>query len=72
MIDEDEAYASPSSVCRMLHKAGLLFNFIPVENKSKGPGYEQSEGPHKESHIDISYINVLGTLVFLVAVIDGY
>lgn len=72
MIDEDVVYASPSSVYRVLHKAGLLFRFIPVKNKSKGIGYEQPDAAHKEWHIDISYINVLGTFLFLVAIIDGY
>jgi transposase InsO family protein len=71
-VDEDVAYASPSSVYRVLHKAGLLFRFIPVKNKSKGIGYEQPDTAHKEWHIDISYINVLGTFLFLVAIIDGY
>jgi transposase-like protein len=72
MIDEDVVYASPSSVYRVLHKAGLLCRFIPVKNKSKGIGYEQPDAAHKEWHIDISYINVLGTFLFLVAIIDGY
>jgi len=72
MIDEDVAYASPSSVYRVLHKAGLLCRFIPVKNKRKGIGYEQPEEAHKQWHIDISYVNVLGTFLFLVAIIDGY
>ena len=72
MIDEDVAYASPSSVYRVLYTAGLLFKFIYRKNKSKGLGYTQPDGPHKEWHIDISYVNVLGTFMFLVAIIDGY
>jgi putative transposase len=72
MIDEDVVYASPSTVYRVLHTAGLLYKFIPAKKKSKGIGYEQPEGPHKEWHIDISYVNVMGTFMFLVAIIDGY
>jgi len=72
MIDEDVVYASPSSVYRVLHTAGILFKFIPAKKKSKGIGYEQPEGPHKEWHIDISYVNVMGTFMFLVAIIEGY
>ena len=72
MIDEDVVYASPSSVYRVLHAGGLLYKFLPVKKKTKGIGYEQPEGPHKEWHIDISYVNVLGTFMFLVAIIDGY
>lgn len=72
MIDEDVVYASPSSVYRVLHSAGLLYKFFPAKKKSKGLGYEQPEGPHKEWHIDISYVNVVSTFMFLVAIIDGY
>lgn len=56
---------------RVLHTAGLLSKFIRIK-KSKGIGYEQPEGPHKEWHIDISYVNVMGAFMFLVAIIDGY
>ncbi len=71
MIDEDVVHASLSSVYRVLHTAGLLSKFIRIK-KSKGIGYEQPEGPHKEWHIDISYVNVMGAFMFLVAIIDGY
>jgi len=72
MIDEDVVYASPSSVYRVLHTAGLLYKFTNRKNKSKGLGYTQPDGPHKEWHIDISYVNVVGTFMFLLAIIDGY
>ena len=72
MIDEDVVYASPSSVYRVLHNAGLLYKFTNRKNSRKGLGYEQPDKPHKEWHIDISYVNVLGTYMFLVAIIDGY
>ena len=72
MIDDDVVYASPSTVYRVLHTAGLLYKFIPVKNNKKGMGYTQPDDPHKEWHIDISYVNVMGTFMFLVAIIDGY
>ena len=72
MIDEDVVYASPSSVYRVLHTEGLLYKFLPAKKRAKGIGYEQPEGSHRQWHIDISYINVLGTFLFLVAIIDGY
>jgi len=72
MIDENVVYASPSSVYRVLHNAGLLYKFTNRKNSRKGLGYEQPDKPHKEWHIDISYVNVLGTFMFLVAIIDGY
>jgi len=72
MIDEDVVYATPSSVYRVLKAAGLLCKCTPVKKKGKGIGYTQPEDPHREWHIDISYVNVLGTFLFLVAIIDGY
>ena len=56
MIDEDVVYASLSSVYRVLYTAGLFYLFIPRQNKSKGIGYEQSDGVNKEWYIDISYV----------------
>ncbi len=35
-------------------------------------GYVQPDGPYKEWHIDISYVNVMGTFMFLGAIIDEY
>jgi transposase InsO family protein len=72
MIDEDVVYASPSSVYWVLQEAGMLYKFLPAKRKAKGVGYEQPDRPHREWHIDISYVNVLGTFMFLVAIIDGY
>lgn len=72
MIDENVAFASPSSVYRVLRAAGLLTRFNPSLIRKKGQGYTQPEAPHKEWHIDISHINVLGTFMFLIAIIEGY
>jgi len=72
MIDEDIAYASPSSVYRVLKAAGLLNRFNYSAKTLKGRGYIQPKAPHEEWHIDISYINILGTFLFLIAIIDGY
>ena len=72
MIDEDVMYASPSSVYRVLKEASFLNKFKPSKESKKGCGYVQPTRPHQEWHIDISYVNVLGTFLFLVAVIDGY
>ena len=65
MIDEDVFYAIPSSVYRVLRASGML-------RKAKGIGYSQPDGPHRKWHIDISYVNILGMFLFLVAIIDGY
>ncbi|MFQ6061529.1 MAG: IS3 family transposase [Thermoplasmata archaeon] len=72
MIDEDVVYASPSSVYRVLKEHGLLGRFVLVKRGVKGKGYLQPDGPHREWHVDISYVNILGTFLFLMAVLDGY
>jgi len=73
MIDEDVVYASPSSVYRVLKEANLLNKFKPCpESNQKGRGYVQPTRAHQEWHLDISYVNVLGTFLFLIAIIDGY
>jgi transposase InsO family protein len=72
MIDNDIAYASETSVYRVLKQYGLLNKFIKTMPSQKGKGFNQPSHPHSQWHIDISYINVCGTFMFLVAVIDGY
>jgi len=72
MIDGDIAYASPSTVYRILKEEGLLNGYITRKDSKKGEGYKQPERPHEEWHTDITYINVLGSFMFLIVVIDGY
>lgn len=72
MIDEDVVYVSPASVYRVLKGAGLLMKFLPSVKSDKGSGYIQPTAPHQEWHTDITYVNVLGTFMFLVAVLDGH
>jgi putative transposase len=72
MIDDDVVYATPSSVYRVLRAAGLLRKYLVAKNKAKGLGYTQPDGPHKEWHIDISYVNILETFLFLIALIEGF
>ncbi len=37
----------------------------------KSPGFKQPIAVHQHWHIDISYVNVLGTIFFLITVLDG-
>jgi len=71
MIDEDIAYVSHMTVYRTLKAAGLL---EPSNAKPslKGTGFNQPSGPHKQWHIDVSYINAGGTFYYLCSVLDGY
>ena len=61
LMDKDIVAVSPSSVYRVLKEAGLLRKWNRKKSK-KGTGFHQPSGPHKHWHIDVSYINILGTL----------
>ena len=70
MIDEDVAYASPSTVYRVLSRAGLLSRWNSKPSK-RGTGFEQPLSPHQHWHIDISYLNIASTFFYLCTVLDG-
>jgi transposase InsO family protein len=71
MLDADVVACSPSSVYRVLKKAGLLAGQTPNVTK-KGTGFVQPLKPHQEWHIDFSYLNIAGTFYFLCGILDGY
>jgi transposase InsO family protein len=71
MLDADIVAVSPSSVWRVLHRAGLLRQWNGKPSK-KGKGFEQPPKAHQHWHIDVSYINVAGTFYYLCSVLDGY
>lgn len=70
MLDEDVAAVSPSTTYRLLKQEGLLCRW-PVKTKAKGQGFQQPLNVHDHWHIDISYVNILGTILFLITVLDG-
>jgi len=71
MIDADVVACSPSSVYRVLKKAGLLAGQTPQVTK-KGTGFVQPLKPHQEWHVDVSYLNIAGTFYFLCSILDGF
>lgn len=71
MLDEDVVAASPSSVYRVLSKAGLLAKWSRSPSK-KGKGFHQPKKPHEHWHIDVAYINICGTFYYLCSILDGY
>lgn len=71
MIDSNIAFASPSSVYRILKKEGLL-NQRNSKVSKKGDGYKQPTAPHQEWHIDIKYMNYRGRFLFFIGVLDGF
>ncbi len=70
MIDRDVVYVSPASVYRVLARAGRLDRWNRKPSK-KGTGFVQPLAPHEHWHIDISYLNLMGTFFYLCAVLDG-
>ena len=70
MIDDDVVHVSPSSVYRVLSANGLLKRWNSNPSK-KGQGFEQPIRPHDHWHVDISYINIIGTFYYLCSILDG-
>ena len=70
MIDDDVVAASPSSVYRVLRAHDRLDRWNRRPSK-KGTGFTQPTKPHQHWHIDIAYINVVGTFYYLCSILDG-
>ena len=71
MLDAGVAAVSPSSVYRVLKRAGELSRG-ETKPSSKGKGFAQPSRPHAHWHIDISYLNICGTFYYLCSILDGY
>jgi transposase InsO family protein len=71
MLDENIVAVSPSTVYRVLRKAGLLDRWNPKASK-KGTGFHQPKRAHEHWHIDISYLNLGGTFYYLCMILDGF
>jgi len=72
MLDEDIAAVSPATVYRILKANDLLCRWNNKKPSSKGNGFKQPKAPHDHWHIDIAYVNVMGSFMFLISVLDGY
>ena len=71
-LDANEFACSPTSVYRVLSRAGLLSKWKQKKNSSKGNGFIQPLMPHEHWHTDIKYINFKGTFLFFISILDGY
>lgn len=71
MLDADVVAASPTSVWRVLHQAGLLARANGKPSR-KGTGFVQPLQPHQHWHVDVSYLNIGGTFYFMCSILDGY
>jgi transposase InsO family protein len=70
MMDADIVAVSPSTVRRVLKKAGLLNHWNPGKSL-KGTGFVQPLRPHEHWHTDVSYLNISGTFYYLCSLLDG-
>lgn len=71
MLDEDVVAVSPTTVYRVLKKAGRLNRFQRRPSK-KGTGFDQPLKAHEHWHVDVTYVNIAGTFYYLCALLDGY
>jgi transposase InsO family protein len=71
MLDADIVAVSPSTVYRILRDSGRLRRWNGKSSK-KGRGFTQPRAAHEHWHMDISYINLVGTFYYLCTVLDGY
>ncbi len=71
MMDDDIVAVSPSSVYRVLKKAGLMQCWNRKASK-KGTGFVQPLKAHEHWHIDLSYINICGTFYYMCSILDGF
>ena len=71
MLDADVAAVSPSSVYRVLKDAGRIEDFNGRPSR-KGTGFQQPRTAHEHWHVDVSYLNIMGTFYYLCSVLDGY
>lgn len=71
MLDDDVVAVSPTTVYRVLKRAGRLDRRALAPSK-KGTGFVQPLRAHQHWHVDISYINLAGTFYFLCTLLDGY
>lgn len=71
-LDANAFAVSPTTVYRILKRAGLLNKWQDKGSSKKGFGYRQPTSPHQEWHTDIKYINFRGTFLFFIGILDGY
>lgn len=71
MLDRDMVAVSPSTVYRVLKDAGVLAG-RSAKKSLKGTGFVQPLRAHQEWHVDIAYLNIMGTFYYLCSILDGY
>lgn len=70
MVGADVVAVSPTSVDRVLKNAGRLGRWNNNPSR-KGTCIVHPVKPHEHWHVDVSYINVCGTIYYLCSLLDG-
>ncbi len=71
MLDRNIVAVSPASVWRVLKKASR-FDRWSRKPSAKGTGFEQPLRAHEHWHVDVSYLNLMGTFYYLSSLLDGF
>jgi putative transposase len=71
LLDADIVAVSPSTVYRVLSRAGVLSRWNNKRTSGQGQGFQQPLKPHEHWHIDITYLNIHGTFYYLCSILDG-
>jgi len=72
MLDENIVAVRPLTTYRVLKGAGWLRRWSQSRTVSAGAGFQQTDQIYQPWHIDISYVNIQGTFLFLIKVMDRY
>ncbi len=70
MLDQDLVAVSPATTYRILSNAGLLKRWNEKES-AKEKGFVQPLKPHEHWHVDVSCLNICGTLFYFIGILDG-
>lgn len=71
LTDADVAYASPSTVYRILKGYDML-ELQERKPSRKGKGFRQPTKPHEHWHVDFSYFKIGSVFFYFIAVLDGF
>lgn len=72
MLDENIVAVRPLTTYRVLKGTGWLRRWSQSRMVNAGAGFQQTDQIHQPWHIDISYVNIKGTFLFLITVMDRY
>lgn len=72
LTDEASVLACAAYVGQNPVRAADLLGCKTSKTQTKGKGFNQPDAPHRHWHVDVSSINICGTIYYMTSVIDGY